>query len=110
MNAGDDRTTTLLIGGERVAGAGAPIAIENPYSTETILQLPVASLEQVDAAVTAARGAWQSGWARSTAGERCELLHEVASRLRANADALARTMTAEGGKPLIENRNELPVA
>ena len=54
----------------------------------------------------AARRAWAS-WSRTTAGERCELLHEVARRLREDAESLARTMTEEGGKPLVENRDEL---
>ena len=36
-----------------------------------------------------------------------ELLHEVAARLRAPTDELARAMTLEGGKPLIENRDEV---
>jgi acyl-CoA reductase-like NAD-dependent aldehyde dehydrogenase len=39
--------------------------------------------------------------------EAMELLHEVARRLRAESMELARTMTAEGGKPLIENRGEV---
>ena len=39
--------------------------------------------------------------------ERCELLHEVAARLRASSDALAELMTREGGKPLIENADEV---
>ena len=99
-------TTTLLIGGESVAGAGAPIAVENPYTTSTIVEVASASTEQVDAAVATAREAWP-GWARMPAGERCELLHEVARKLREGAEELARTMTAEGGKPLIENRDEL---
>ncbi|HEY3435456.1 MAG TPA: aldehyde dehydrogenase family protein [Solirubrobacterales bacterium] len=98
--------TSLLIDGELVAGAGETLAVENPFTTETILELGAASPEQVDAAVAAARRAWP-GWARMTAGERCELLHEVARRLREGAEELARTMTAEGGKPLIENRDEL---
>jgi betaine-aldehyde dehydrogenase len=101
-----DYETELLIGGELVAGAGAPIAIENPYTTETILEVAAASPEQVEAAVVAAREAWPT-WAKTPAGERCELLHEVARRLRTDAEALARTMTAEGGKPLLENRDEL---
>ncbi|HUC00828.1 MAG TPA: aldehyde dehydrogenase family protein [Solirubrobacterales bacterium] len=101
-----DRPTKLLIGGELVAGAGAPVAVENPYTTETIATVPSASAEQVEAAVAAARDAWP-GWARTTAGERCELLHEVARRLRENTEELARTMTTEGGKPLLENRDEL---
>ncbi len=96
----------LLIGGELVAGGGAGLAVENPYSTETIATVAAASEEQLDAAVAAARTAF-GGWATMPAGERCELLHEVASRLRANAESLATTMTAEGGKPLIENRDEV---
>jgi betaine-aldehyde dehydrogenase len=99
-------TTELLIGGELVGGAGAQLAVENPYTTETIVAVNSASPEQVDAAVAAARSAWQA-WAHTTAGERCELLHEVARRLRDNAEVLARTMTTEGGKPLLENRDEL---
>ena len=39
--------------------------------------------------------------------ERGELLHEVAARLRARTDELARVMTLEGGKPLIENSDEV---
>jgi acyl-CoA reductase-like NAD-dependent aldehyde dehydrogenase len=106
MAAGDEQTTTLLIGGESVAGAGPSLRVENPYTTETIAEVAAASGEQVDAVVAAAREAWP-GWARTTAGERCELLHEAARRLRGGAEELARTMTAEGGKPLIENRDEL---
>lgn len=99
-------TTTLLIGGERVAGSGAPVAVENPYTTETIVAVASASAEQVDAAVARARASW-GPWATMPAGERCELLHEVARKLREQSEELARTMTAEGGKPLIENRDEL---
>ncbi len=106
MAVSNGNATKLLIGGEQVAGAGAPIAVENPYTTETIVEVASASPEQVESAVTAAREAW-SAWAHTTAGERCELLHEVARRLRADAEELARTMTAEGGKPLLENRDEL---
>jgi acyl-CoA reductase-like NAD-dependent aldehyde dehydrogenase len=106
MSADAAPTTSLLIGGESVTGDGAALAVENPFTTETIVEVAAASSEQVDAAVAAARGAWK-GWAGMTAGERCELLHEVARRLREGAEALARTMTAEGGKPLIENRDEL---
>ncbi len=106
MGSEKDHSTRLLIGGELVGGAGVPIPVENPYTTETEVELPAASLEQLDAAVAAAREAWP-GWARTSAGDRCELLHEVARRLREDAGEIARTMTTEGGKPLIENRDEL---
>jgi acyl-CoA reductase-like NAD-dependent aldehyde dehydrogenase len=39
--------------------------------------------------------------------ERAELLHEVAARMRARTDEIARVMTLEGGKPLIENSDEV---
>jgi acyl-CoA reductase-like NAD-dependent aldehyde dehydrogenase len=35
------------------------------------------------------------------------MLHEVAARLRARTDELAEAMTLEGGKPLIENSDEV---
>jgi len=96
----------LLIGGESVAGAGDVVEVENPFTTESIAAVPTASPEQVDAAIAAARGAFAE-WSTTPAGERGEMLHEVAKRLRENAEELARTMTAEGGKPLIENRDEV---
>jgi betaine-aldehyde dehydrogenase len=49
----------------------------------------------------------QPGWERTPAVERGEMLHEVATSLRERTDELAATMTAEGGKPLIENRDEI---
>ncbi|MDQ5833948.1 MAG: aldehyde dehydrogenase family protein [Actinomycetota bacterium] len=98
--------TRLLIRGEHVAGEGAGIAIENPATEETLTELHGASPEQVDAAIAGAREAAR-GWAATPAVERAELLHEVATRMRAMTGDLARTLTSEGGKPLIENRDEV---
>ena len=39
--------------------------------------------------------------------ERAELLHEVATRMRDRTEDLARVLTLEGGKPLVENRDEV---
>src|ERR671915_100575 len=98
--------TRLLIRGELVEGAGAPLAVENPATEETVADLRGPSPEQLDAAIAAAREAAR-GWASTPAVERAELLHEVATRMRAMTDELARTMTLEGGKPLIENSDEV---
>jgi len=100
------RETRLLIGGEQVGGTGEPIAVENPYTEETIATVELPSAEQVDAALAAAREAAR-GWAQTPAVERGELLHEVASRLRSRTDELAELMTLEGGKPLVENSDEV---
>jgi len=98
--------TRLLVGGEQVPGDGAPLTVENPSTEETVAETAAASPEQVDAAIATAREAAR-GWADTPAGERAEMLHEVAARLRARTDELARVMTLEGGKPLIENSDEV---
>src|ERR687895_633749 len=98
--------TRLLIRGELVEGAGAPLAVENPATEETVAEVRGPSPEQLDAAVAGAREAAR-GWAATPAVERAELLHEVATRMRAMTGGLARAMTLEGGKPLIENTDEV---
>ncbi len=95
-----------LIGGELVAGGGAPLAVENPYSLETVAEVGTASPEQVDAAIAAAREGARE-WGRTPAIERGELLHAVAAHLREHAGELGELMTREGGKPLVENTDEV---
>src|SRR4029079_2369069 len=60
----------------------------------------------VAAPVAAAREAAR-GWAATPAIERGELLHEVAARLRARQDELAKLMTLAGRQPLVENADEV---
>ncbi len=101
-----ERETRHLIGGEQVAGDGGPLEVENPATEETIATVALPSDDQVDAAIAAAAAA-KRDWERTPAVERGEMLHEVASRLRARTDELAEVMTLEGGKPLIENSDEV---
>jgi len=98
--------TRLLIGGEQVAGDGPKLEVENPYSEETLATVGTPSEEQLDAAIAAARGSSRE-WGRMPAVDRGELLHEVANRMRTRTDELAEAMTREGGKPLIENSDEV---
>ena len=98
--------TRLLIGGEQAAGAAEPLRVENPATEETLAEVALPSGEQVDAAIAAAREA-APAWGAVPAIERAELLHEVAMRLRARTDEIGRVMTLEGGKPLIENTDEV---
>ena len=98
--------TRLLIAGKQVPGDGPRLAVENPATEETLAEVGTASQEQIDAAIVAAREVMPA-WAGMPAAERGELLHEVAGRLRARTDELARVMTLEGGKPLVENSDEV---
>ena len=102
-----DLETRLLINGEQVAGDGAPLEVENPTPRRPS---PRSGRADAGAASTprsrppreAARE-----WARTPAVDRGELLREVATRLRARTDELAEVMTLEGGKPLVENSDEV---
>lgn len=98
--------TRLLIGGEQVAGNGGTLPVENPATEEELARVALPSPAQVDAAIAAATEA-AAGWARTPAVERGEMLHEVARLMRERTDAIARVMTLEGGKPLVENSDEI---
>jgi betaine-aldehyde dehydrogenase len=101
-----DLEERLLIDGELIAGEGDRLAIENPATEETVASVAAPSPAQVEAAIAAARRARRE-WERTPAVERGEMLHEVATRLRARTEELADLMTLEGGKPLIENSDEV---
>ena len=98
--------TRLLIGGELVAGDGPALAVEDPFKEEQVAEVGTPDAAQLAAAIEAALRA-QREWAGTPAAERAEALHEVAARLRARTDELAELMTREGGKPLVENRDEV---
>src|SRR3954452_16711447 len=98
--------TRMLIGGEHVTGAGAPLSVQNPFTEDEVASVALPSDEQLDAAVAAAHEAVR-GWAAIPACERAEVLHEVAARIRAKTDELGELMTREGGKPLVENTDEV---
>ena len=78
----------------------------NPATEETVEEIAVSSREEVDAAVGRAR-AGLSEWRGFAGLDRAELFHDLAGNLRDHADELAEIMTSEGGKPFIENHDEV---
>jgi len=96
----------MWIEGADVPDDGAVEVVRNPATEEPLAEVASASPAQVDAAVQAARAALP-GWRRTPAGERGELLHGVAAWLRDHTAELGRLMTLEGGKPLVENTDEV---
>ena len=67
--------------------------------------MPEASEAQVDAAVAAARGAFEA-WSRTTPAERSAALLRIADRIEAEADAFAALEALNCGKPINAVRND----
>lgn len=99
----------LLINGDwRDAAGGATYEVSNPTTGMALINVPSATSADVDAAVAAARSAFDSGvWRDLPAAERQDGLHRCATALRAHAQMLAKVMSEEGGKPLREGLAEV---
>jgi acyl-CoA reductase-like NAD-dependent aldehyde dehydrogenase len=78
----------------------------NPTTEENIEEIETSSREDLDGAADRARRAFKE-WRGVSGLERAELFHEIANSLRSSADELAEIMTREGGKPFIENHDEV---
>jgi betaine-aldehyde dehydrogenase len=97
----------MLIDGQRVPSVtGELFDVQDPATEELVDQAPMANEEDARRAIAAAGAAFKL-WRGVSAHERAELLHEVARKIRARTEDLAALLTREGGKPLIENRDEM---
>src|SRR5215472_14004841 len=97
----------MFINGAFVSSlSGETVSVENPTTEETIDQVPRARAEDGELAARAAHAA-QEDWRFTPGMEKCELLHAVAHNIRQHREELARLLTLEGGKPLIENMDEI---
>ncbi len=94
----------MLIDGEWVESLGGEFfPVHDPSSEEVIAEIPNATAQDVDRAVTAARRAFDSGpWPATTAQERGRILLRLAERVRRSAPELAELETRNSGKPIAE--------
>ena len=97
----------MWIDGRFTAGnSGKSFEIDNPATEELIDAVPRGDATDAAAAVEAAAAAFKE-WRRVPGLERATLMHQFAARLRARHKEIARTLSMEGGKPLIENLDEI---
>src|SRR3712207_3017891 len=82
------------------------LRVVNPATGEKIGEVPVSTTAEIEAAVGAA-GQGVEEWKGVSGLERAEVFHEISRGLRENAYELAEVMTREGGKPLVENQDEV---
>jgi acyl-CoA reductase-like NAD-dependent aldehyde dehydrogenase len=85
---------------------GSSLNVINPATEESIEEVPTSSREDLTRAGERARRAFKE-WRGISGLERAELFHEIANNLRGHADEIAEIMTREGGKPFIENHDEV---
>jgi betaine-aldehyde dehydrogenase len=82
--------------------------VYDPSTEEVIAEVPDAGAEDVDAAVAAARDAFENGpWSKTTAQDRGRVLFRLAEKLRAESAWLAELETRNCGKPIVESEYDL---
>ncbi len=91
------------------ADSGARTEILNPANGELIGSVPNMGRAETRRAIEAAQAA-QPAWRALTAKERANRLRQWFNLIMANQEDLARIMTAEQGKPLVEARGEIAYA
>ncbi len=95
----------LIINGKKVATAET-FGVINPATEEIVAQCPIATEEQLDAAVSAAAHAFKS-WSQAADEERADACGRIAAAIKEHADELATLLTQEQGKPLAAARMEM---
>jgi betaine-aldehyde dehydrogenase len=92
---------TLFIGGELVKPQSKDtIDVISPHSEQVIGTVPDASPADIDAAVNAARNAFDDGpWPRMTPAERAEGLKRLSGALQSRAQDIADLISAQNGSP-----------
>ncbi len=95
-----------LINGQWQAGAGALFQSVDPATSQVIWQGQAADEQQVQQAYQAARSAFYS-WSSQPLTERIAIAEAFAEQLKANTEALARTIALDTGKSLWESRTEV---
>jgi succinate-semialdehyde dehydrogenase/glutarate-semialdehyde dehydrogenase len=97
--------TDALIGGEWIPG-GERFEVVDPATGFKLADVANLGYAESMAAIAAAEKAW-GPWRAKTAKERHAVLMKWFALIVANADDLARILTAEQGKPLAEARGEV---
>jgi phenylacetaldehyde dehydrogenase len=108
-----DKPRKMLIDGKWVnAASGKTFPTYNPATGEVLAQVAEGDKADIDAAVKAARKAFDSGpWSRMTASERGKLVWKLADLLEQNLEEFATLETLDNGKPLTVARGaDVPLA
>jgi aldehyde dehydrogenase (NAD+) len=102
----------LFIGGEMVPARSERTApTVNPATGEALTTFSVGGAADIDRAVVAARGSYESYWRDAPGRVRARYLYRIARLLQERAREFAVLETLDGGKPIKESRDvDIPLA
>jgi succinate-semialdehyde dehydrogenase/glutarate-semialdehyde dehydrogenase len=107
MPAGTIEVTPMIIDGKPVKGSsGKFIDVYNPSTEELIGRVPVATPDEIDAAVTSSHAAFKV-WRDMPAAERGALMQKFVNAVRARVEDIGRVLTTEQGKPFPQAKGEI---
>src|SRR5277367_1367258 len=90
----------IYIGGEWVQSGGTGVLEVINATTEQVMgSVPEGTIEDVDAAVAAARGAFEN-WSQTSVEERADWMRRIAEALGARMDEIAELIAREVGMPV----------
>jgi aldehyde dehydrogenase (NAD+) len=95
----------LFINGSFVEGSGGRFKTVNPATEEVLSEVVEASADDVDAAVAAARRAYDDVWGPMPGRERAKYLYRIARIVQERARELAVLESIDNGKPIRESRD-----
>jgi acyl-CoA reductase-like NAD-dependent aldehyde dehydrogenase len=91
----------FYIGGQWLLPRDADdIDVQSASTEEVIGRVPRGTVEDVEAAVRAARAAFDGGWAQTSPAERAEWLRTLAGALESRVPDIATTISQEVGMPI----------
>jgi phenylacetaldehyde dehydrogenase len=108
-----DRVGSLWINGQwKSAQSGETFDVYNPATGEVIARCAAGGQADIDAAVRAARRAFESGpWSKMTPSERGRLLWKLGDLLEQHTDEFAEIETLDNGKPMaVARAADVPLA
>ena len=101
----------IFVNGEFRPGRGETVATIDPSTAAPLAEVAEAGAADVDAAVDAARGAYENGWRDLPGRERAKYLFRIARAIQERARELAVLESLDNGKPIREARDvDIPLA
>ncbi len=97
-----DRIDNWIAGARRAPASGEYLESVDPSVGKAWIEVPKGDARDVDAAVSAAKAAFEGPWRDMAAMQRAALLRAAAVRIAAHAEELAAIECRDNGKPIRE--------